>query len=184
MTDSKDRKFKKLTPKNWLERDHTIDAFVRLVDSKPRRMTETDWAEDILSPELSPSVPRDVQDLFEVARGVLCYGCFFYPLYSLGSEQLFRVHEAAFRHVARQLGAPPSLKRYTDLLDWARQQGLMSDERFYQWDAARRLRNAYSHAEQQSLITPPNAAGQVALCALLINELFDCPLGSCPGTPI
>jgi hypothetical protein len=39
-----------------------------------------DWAVRFLAVELSAKVPEDVQQLFAVARGVLVYGHFFYPL--------------------------------------------------------------------------------------------------------
>jgi len=32
--------------------------------------------------------------MYEAARASMCYGYFFYPLYTLATQQLFRVAEA------------------------------------------------------------------------------------------
>lgn len=37
----------------------------------------------------------------------MVYGYFFYPLYTLASEQLFRVAEAVVTHKCHELGASP-----------------------------------------------------------------------------
>jgi hypothetical protein len=44
-----------------------------------------------------------VPDLCEVACGALLYGCFFYPMFALGLEQLYRLAEAAVgaKHIDR-----------------------------------------------------------------------------------
>ncbi len=50
-----------------------------------------DWVKKILRPALSKKTPKDVAYLFEVARGSMCYGFYFYPLFSMASEQLHDV---------------------------------------------------------------------------------------------
>ena len=92
-----ERLFKRLTPENWREHDATANHIVRIRDGIATKLNDEDWAAIILEPELTPAVPEEVRNLFEVAQGVLCYGCFFYPLYTLGSEQFYRVLEAALR---------------------------------------------------------------------------------------
>ena len=66
-------------------------------------MTGEDWARAFLNVELKEHVPEPVSDLFAIARGALLYGWFFYPLFRLGEEQLYRVVEAAAKERYRQL---------------------------------------------------------------------------------
>jgi hypothetical protein len=100
-TDPEDRmaelRFKRLTVDNWQRPDPGLSIFVRLSlqDGSTRPISGDDWAREILAIELSERVPLEIRRLFAVARGALVYGYFFYPLYTLGAEQLFRVAEAA-----------------------------------------------------------------------------------------
>ena len=88
---------KTLTVENWLQPDTIPGLFTRLSlnDGYAYLMTAEDWVAQFLTPKLIESVPEEIQILFEVARGSLAYGYFFYPLYALAGEQLFRVGEAA-----------------------------------------------------------------------------------------
>lgn len=90
--------FKPLTPTNWLQPDPTSGIFGRVSPvAGPMRMDGEDWARRFLAVELASHVPEPVRDLFAVARGALVYGWFFYPLFKLGEEQIYRVAEAAAR---------------------------------------------------------------------------------------
>lgn len=174
MTASKPRRlFRKLTATNWREHDGTADHIVRVrADGSSIPMTEDDWAAAFLKSELSNDVPEDVRNLFEVAQGVLCYGCHFYPLYTFGSEQFYRVMEAALHHKCVQLEAPNKINTFAKRIEWLKEKSILSTDRFSQWDAARRLRNMTSHADRQSLYDPIMAVSNVRLTAELINELF------------
>src|SRR4051794_24132114 len=88
--------FKRLSPGNWREADPVSTQFwrnSRLVG--PIAMDGHDWARTFLAVELKGHVPESIRDLFDVARGALVYGWFFYPLFRLGEDQLHRVVEAA-----------------------------------------------------------------------------------------
>ena len=169
----RERLFKKLTPENWCQHDATADHIIQFKDGVTSKLNGDDWATAILEPELSATVPDDVQGLFEVGQGLLCYGCFFYPLYTLGSEQMYRVLEAAIRHKCSALGSPASTKNFAGKLRWLGERGVLSEFRLEQWHAARRLRNMSSHADRQSLYDPTMAVTNVTLVAELINELFE-----------
>lgn len=168
-----ERKFKKLPPKNWRERDGTADHIVSIRDGKAVSLDGDDWAATILGIELSPKAPAEVRDLFEVAQGALCYGWFFYPLYTVGSQQLYRVQEAALRHRCAALGAPKKVKTFLAMLEWLEQQGILPKSRLGQWDATRHLRNMSSHQEKQSIYDPIMAVSGLRTSVELINELFD-----------
>lgn len=131
------------------------------------------WAELILKAKLSVSVPDDVAEMFEVARGTLVYGWFFYPLYTVGSEQLFHVHEASVAHRCDQLKAPKKVSTFATRLDWLFNQGILTEKRFRQWTASRNLRNSAAHKKSQSIFDPTMAVRNVNIAAELINELFE-----------
>jgi len=90
---------KTITKDNWLDVDSIIASgvFARfsMTDASVQPLTASDWVERFLSPKLSTNVPGDVRELFEVARSAMLYGVFFYPLFTLGLEQVFRLMEAA-----------------------------------------------------------------------------------------
>ena len=168
-----EQQFKTLTAKNWLLRDTTADCFVHVhPNGETSPISNDGWARLVLEIELRPAVPRDVRDLFAVAQGVLCYGCFFYPLYTLGNEQVFRVLEAALTHKYRQLRLPRSSGSFVDKIDGLFRSGHLDEQQLSQWHAARKLRNASSHPDRQTLIFPTTAIGGLQTAADLIDDLF------------
>jgi len=118
-------------------------------------------------------VPQDIQALFEVARGALLYGYFFYPLYALAVEQLFRVAEAAVSHQCKALGAPNSKKRFAEKIRWLAKRGVIPETDIPTWNAVRELRNSASHPERQSIFTPGMATGSLERATEKINALFN-----------
>lgn len=165
--------FKQLTPANWDKHDPTSRHFV-LIDKNGVQRTPmgSKWAKLILDPKLCPSVPDDIVEMFEVARGILVYGWFFYPLYTAGSEQLFHVHEAAVAHRCDQLNTPKTVRTFATRLDWLFDQGHLTEQRFRQWTASRGLRNCAAHKKSQSIYDPTMAVSNVDIAVELINELF------------
>lgn len=167
------RRFKRLTGENWLLRDETVDHFVRMLpNGETLPISENEWAQMILSVELSLDVPLDVRHLFEVAQGVLCYGCFYYPLYTIGIEQSYRVLDAALAQKCEFLGLSQESDRFVGRIECLHKHGYMSDQRRNQWHAGRQLRNYSSHARRQSLMMPSQAIDALQTAADLIEALF------------
>ncbi len=165
---------KEINQQNWLEPDEAIKGFVRISPAgKPQSMSGEDWLQPILTPKLLEAVPQDVQALFEVARGALLYGYFFYPLYTLAAEQLFRVAEAAVSHKCKAFGAPNSKKKFAEKIRWLADIGIIPKTDIPTWNAIRELRNIASHPERQSIITPGNAIGSLERATEIINALFN-----------
>ncbi|UTW51908.1 hypothetical protein KFF05_00445 [bacterium SCSIO 12827] len=165
--------FKKLNPENWDQHDPTSSVFV-LVDKNGVSRTPMggEWARMILEPGLNDCVPRDVIELFEVARATVVYGWFFYPLFAVGCEQLFIVHEAAVIHRCKDVGAPKKAKSFAEKIDWLIGNGFLTESRRVQWTAVRQLRNSAAHKKNQSIFDPTMAVRNVEIAAELINELF------------
>lgn len=130
--------FKEIDITNWLEPDFIMKAFVRIDPQIGTiQMEGEDWVRAILEPELEESVPENVQALFEVARGAMVYGYFFYPLYTLAAEQLYRVAESAVRHKYLSMDAPKSFRSFAKHIEWLNNHGVISDTELIRWDAIR-----------------------------------------------
>lgn len=165
--------FKKLTLENWFQADPIYDCFVKL---SPRgeglQMVAEDWIGPLLKPKLSKTVPQDVRDLFEVARAGMAYGYFFYPLWTLGVEQLFRVTEAAVSHKCKFLKAPKSKRRSADKIDWLENQKAISSTDKDKLHYVRKLRNVTSHPERQQILPPGLVRPLLKDIALIVNSVF------------
>lgn len=166
--------FKQITLANWLNPDEILKGFARMSPSgEIRQITSDEYLRDILKPTLAESVPADVRALFEVARGAMVYGYFFYPLYTLAAEQLFRVCESAVAHRCLGLEAPNSKRTFKQRIDSLVEEGIIPRSDNIRWDAIRHLRNSASHPERQTIITPGNAIGDLENIASKINSLFN-----------
>ena len=166
--------FKEITPANLLERDPVLIGFVKLSSNgQSRTLTMDDYLSYIFTPCLLEVVPRDVQALFEVARGAMVYGYFFYPLFTLAMEQLFRVAEAAVTHKCTAMGAPKSIKDFYKKIGWLIDKAIIPKADKGLWDAIRELRNMASHPERQMVGLPNMAIGILERVASQINSLFN-----------
>ena len=121
---------------------------------------------------LSKSVPENVRTLFEVARGSLAYGYFFYPLYTLACEQLFRVAETAISEKCKLLGESKKARTFEKKLQLLFDRKVLSDEERLVWDAVRQFRNSTSHPQQQMILPPGAVASLLFRTAEKINKLF------------
>jgi hypothetical protein len=167
---------KEITPNNWLEPDDIIKGFVRMSASgQVQSVTSDDYLKAILGPKLLEIVPMDVKSLFEVARGAMIYGYFFYPLYTLAAEQLFRVAEAAVTHKCKVLGLQKSNDKFKNKIDRLIDKKVIPSSELGRWDYVRKLRNIASHPESQSILTPGNAIGLLEDIVIQINSLFNVP---------
>ena len=165
--------FKEINPSNWLERDEVLKGFVKITPSGSQSLTAHDYLNHILKPILSESVPEDVRRLFEVARGAMVYGYFFYPLYTLAAEQLFRVTETAITHKCKLSGTPKSEKFFKQKLKYLLDNGVISNSEYAQWDSVRNLRNITSHPKHQLIFTPGDAIGILENICKQVNFLFN-----------
>lgn len=157
-----------------MEPDPSSALFGKFVDGQVLPMDEHDWARLFLDHTLSASVPKSVAGLFEVARGTVLYGFYFYPLYTLGLEQLFRVTEAALTAKCQDLGAPAGVASFQRRIGWlVSRQAIRGSDRV-RWDAIRMLRNSASHPSAPSILPPAEVVhvfrslvGLVNACSML-----------------
>ena len=171
---------KELTLENWLDVDPIIASgvFVRfsLVDGSSSPTTPADWTERLLALQLDPMVPTEVRELYAVARGAMLYGSLFYPLFTLGLEQVARVAEAAVAAMAAHLAIRPTSKRkhrdFRTVLDDLLAQGILTDEEHDQWTMIRRFRNIGAHPRQVAILPPGAAINLLGSLTETINRLF------------
>ena len=102
----------------------------------------------------------------------MLYGYFFYPLYTLAIEQLFRVGDAAVKHKCKALKAPLSCKSFNCQIAWLAKNGVISADDSQWWHDIRVSRNAASHSERQHIAPPGLAIGYLEQVAQGINDLF------------
>lgn len=179
MEGSRNYGFKKLSVENWRQADITNENFMRRSEltGELLAMGEDDWARQFLAVELKGHVPVEIRDLFDVARGAMIYGWFFYPLFRLGEEQLYRLTETALRRCYRHLGGSKRRPTFEQAVDFLIERRVIPAEDFGRWDAARKLRNAASHPERASVMPPGAVLGMLKANAHDINRLFvRCPV--------
>jgi hypothetical protein len=132
-----------------------------------------DWARAFLKLKLGAEVPENVRDLFEVARGACLYGWFFYPLYQIGEDQLFRVVDAAVAAKCDRDGGPGSSASFAARIKWLLDRGVIREQDQVRWDALRNLRNIASHPEMQMIHAPGSVLMSFQRAARLITALFE-----------
>lgn len=164
--------FKRITAQNW---QHGGLPLGMLPDNAH------DWIPAFLDPHLESHVPSEIARLFEVARGCMVYAWFFYPLLALGSEQCYRVLEAAVRLRCEQAGI--ATKRQTkngktirtsfaENIESLIKAGIIPESDKMRWEAIRNLRNIGSHPEFQKILSPGIAIPNLFTTAELLNALF------------
>ena len=167
--------FKNITVDNWLNPDKLSSSFARFSSTtgKAQTISGEDWVRAILKPKLDMSVPKDIQALFEVARGALVYGYFFYPLYTLAGQQLFRIAEAAVTLKCKLIGAPSRVKGFKNKIDYLVSKNIIVESNRSSWHGVRELRNIASHPKSQSIMPPGNWVGMLEHMTVKINSLFE-----------
>lgn len=165
--------FKVLTEENWTQPDPVNCHFARLsARVGPVQMTGEDWAQALLSVNLSDAVPVEIRDLFSVARGAMVYGWFFYPMFRLGEEQLFRVVETAAKVRCRDFADCGKPRSFNEAITQLARHGVIPVEDTARWAAVRHLRNMASHPERASVVPPGMAVGTLHGTARDIDSLF------------
>lgn len=164
---------KNITISNWVEPDSSSTSFGTLsLAGEPVPIVASDLLKMIMKPQLRSAVPDEIQVLFEVARGTMVYGWFFYPLYTLGAEQLFRVTETAVILKCTKMESPKLIDTFAKRIKWLVDREVILQIETNEWNALRKLRNITSHPEYQSIIMPGMAINLIERTVDRINSLF------------
>ncbi|MCV6621851.1 MAG: hypothetical protein OIF51_08895 [Cellvibrionaceae bacterium] len=163
-----------ITVQNHLERDSRLDCWSTKGIGALTHPTNV-WVDMILSVNIEISIPEFLIEVFERAQSCMVYGCYHYPLFTLGIEELFRFGESAFGEAVIKAGAPRKIAkgRYEQQQIWAHAQGIVSDEELKRWTASRALRNSVSHKRSKLLLGPNDALNQLITTKMLVEDLFE-----------
>lgn len=166
--------FKRLTKDNWKSPDPFNDYFIKinLYTGEKFQITDDERAEEFLEIELIPSVPIEVQRQFEAARGAMLYGCFFYPLFALGADQLLRVAESAVTHKCLISNLAKKSARYEIKLQKLKDANYLTEDEYNEWELLRKIRNEYSHSKIQTVFPAYEAISILKNVTDKINQLF------------
>jgi hypothetical protein len=127
------------------------------------------WFTDVTVHE---DVPEEIWQLFEVAKGAMVYGIFFYPLYTLGMEQLFRVFEYVIRSKFETIRPSNSASSLKAMTQWLIKHGHLPGPHPERWFAAYELRNVASHPKMQTLFLPAEAVRTLKDMKSLIEHFY------------
>ncbi len=164
---------KELTVGNWLVPDEVSTCFVNLLpDGSIKPITGEMYAEVILSIKLKEGVPVEIHKLFEVAKGAMLYGFLFYPLFTLGMEQICRVAETAISHICNKKQAPKRIRDFKDKIDWLVKNSVISETDRSFWEFVRMHRNFSSHPKMQTILAPGRNIEIIRSIASRINSLL------------
>lgn len=142
--------FKQTTVENWLEPDPLMGALVNIDvrDGSVIPVEGTDWIHFVNELSISHAVPQEVQQAFRFATGAIGYAYFYYPMFTIISQQVLRVADFAIDKLfdARGMKKPHSFERRLAILA---DNGLLNEMEAEHWDGLRRLRNSATHPAWQ-----------------------------------
>jgi len=168
--------FKALSIENWLEPESFLSVIKTIspTDGTIIEISREQWLNRFLKPQLKAAVPFEIRKLFEVARGAATYGYFFWPLYTLAGQQLYRVAEAALSEKCKSLGASRrKIKRFQDKISFLQKAHVIPQQDWIWWDSIRQMRNITSHPKTQTIVMPHDTLYDLSSVAKHINALFD-----------
>lgn len=158
---------KNLMPTNRLRQDEKRGDLTRLLPTAddPRPMTAENWTSEIMEPQLADSVPTEIKRVFEIARGSLLNGYFFYPLHTLGTRQLCRVIDLAIEFKCRAMNAE-SFNSSHEKIRFLVKRNIIPEKEEWRWHWKQATDGFSNPSEAIRIIF--NAAGR-------INSLFVSP---------
>jgi hypothetical protein len=124
------------------------------------------------NPSGDAAVPLAIRKLFETARGTLVYSLMFYSLITIGTEQIFRVLEAAASNKCMAMKSPKKIYKFSHKIKWLVDNGAIARDQHLRWDTIRELRNIASHLHDQNIFDPNMALQILDIAIELINGLF------------
>ncbi len=105
---------------------------------------------------LRTSIPETAWRMFEIAKGAMCYGLWFYPMFTLGEDHLSRLFEWM---VLDRYGALSKKKasNFHAMVEWLIKHKHFPDDLDIRWRAMYKIRNSVSHPEMQHITDPHQA---------------------------
>jgi hypothetical protein len=162
--------FKLVTEGNLLEPDPLMGSFATREGDVIRPMVPADLLRVILPITLENPVPFEVRKAFMFARDAMCYAFWYYPLITLGAQQILRVADYA-TDVAGRLNGIASHKTFGPRIDQLRAAGVLDGARISAWNLLCEMRNRVTHPEWQQTWMPSDGITIVRMVADEIQAL-------------
>jgi len=164
---------KRLTAENFLLPDPLTGEFTgQDGDGRAHRLSAMDWAHEILSIELGESVPESVRHRFELARGVLLYGFFWYPLWVQGTVEALRAAELALERACAAERGPKRLATPESRIDWLAKRRVPGAVDAGTWRSLLEVRNVLADAGETPILTPRTSLDVIDRVCGAVNALF------------
>jgi hypothetical protein len=165
-----------LTHENWLAEDDTLKVFFHGAPDGITAFSGHDWARLILEQPVPDFLPEGVRGLLNSARGAMCYGAFFYPLYTVGVDLLGRALETAFSEhyraaTTKHTGRSARLT-FQKKIEFLEGRGVLTSVQVRRWHDWREFRNFTTHAEFQHIMPPGPMIEMLRAAMDDINELL------------
>jgi len=164
--------FKDVSAENWLEPDPLMAVMVNRDrrDGSISSVIGTDWIRFVNDLPVSPSVPQEVHTAFMFATGAIGYAYFYYPIFTIVSQQVLRVADFAVDKLFERLGLKPILS-FERRLATLRQQGLLTEAQANRWGGIRHLRNKATHPAWQQNWGLAMSLDMIRIVAEAISDL-------------
>lgn len=153
-----------ITLENWDQTDSTCLVFAIQTPTGTRAMTANDWVQMLLEKPLPEHTPKKLHEMFQSAQACMIYGVKYYPLFSLGAEQITRIIEATLNWYA-QANQIPVIQtdrkgktrqvQFAQIIDVLKKHKLITqNEHDILQNYWREIRNMFSHATERSILPP------------------------------
>jgi hypothetical protein len=159
--------FKMVDEMNLLAPDPLMGSMATRENDVVRPMIPNDLLQPILAVTLEERVPFEVRRAFFFARNAMCYGYWYYPLITLGSQQLLRVADYATEVAGSVNGLTPH-RNFRPRIDQLVAAGVIDSANRGTWELICRFRNKATHPEWQQIWGIPQTLNVVRAVA---NEI-------------
>ncbi len=133
-------------------------------------MIPNDLLRPILKVTLVEPVPFDVRRTFFFARNAMCYGFWYYPLITMGSQQILRVADYATEVAGSANGLTPH-RNFRPRIDQLITAGVIDAAHLQTWEVICRFRNTSTHPAWQQIWGIPQTIQVVRTVADAIQAL-------------
>lgn len=156
-----------------LRKDKRFNSFIKIDKyGKRHEITIEDLQKSICSIQLIPNVPKEVKKVFNAAKRLHIFGYFEYYFFTISQHYAFLALESALRNRYSDIyGRPKNFVRLNEIIKKLVEKEIIPKGEAKIYDAGRYLRNALSHLEKASIMTPNS--GILEKIAYQINQIYD-----------
>lgn len=169
-------KYKKVNTENYYEADEICKCLfnINTENGEHTKTTEKDFINAAKDIELHYSIPLGIRNMFELAKGLYCYGYLFYQFFTLAFEQSLKCFEAVItlkfysngRTITKK-GREPVLN---EKIKFMYNENIITEEQREYLLALKNIRNSSFHASSQQAIG--HTSVYLKNIAAIINDIW------------